>query len=222
MKANQDHERSGGLIGSSFMRWAGISAIAAGLIFAGIQPIHPEDVISSVNGGSWVAITSLKTVMSIFGLFAVAGLYARQVKESGILGLIGYILMTVFYAVQMCYSFTEALIFPHLVGTAPEFVEGTLGLVRGSGSDIGLGAFATIYSLLALFYLLGTLIFGIALYRAKVMPRIATGLLAMTGPLTVAMVAILPHNLERYAALSMAVALVWLGYTLWSEKREQF
>jgi len=56
--------------------------MAAGIIFAGIQPIHPPDVISSVNTSLWAILTSLKTVMSIFGLFGIVGLYARQVEET--------------------------------------------------------------------------------------------------------------------------------------------
>ena len=57
------------------IRWAGLSAMAAGIIFAGIQPIHPPDVLASVNTSLWAVITSLKTAMSIFGLFAIAGLW---------------------------------------------------------------------------------------------------------------------------------------------------
>src|SRR5690349_14661226 len=72
---------------SKIIRWSGLSAMAAGLIFAGIQPIHPPDVLASVNTDIWAILTSLKTVMSIFGLFGIAGLYARQVKETGWLGL---------------------------------------------------------------------------------------------------------------------------------------
>jgi hypothetical protein len=34
-------------------RWAGLSAMAAGIIFAGIQPIHPPDVLASVNTSFW-------------------------------------------------------------------------------------------------------------------------------------------------------------------------
>ena len=33
---------------SSLIRWAGLSAMAAGIIFVVIQPIHPPDVLSSV------------------------------------------------------------------------------------------------------------------------------------------------------------------------------
>src|ERR1041385_6611091 len=79
------------------IRWAGLSAIAAGIIFAGIQPIHPPDVLVSVNTNLWAILTSLKTLMSIFGLLGSAGLYARQVEETGSLGLGGYLLLTFFY-----------------------------------------------------------------------------------------------------------------------------
>ncbi|MEP7188696.1 MAG: hypothetical protein ABI901_05800, partial [Roseiflexaceae bacterium] len=62
------------------IRWAGVSAMVAGIIFAGIQPIHPPDVLASVNTSAFIIITSFKTVMSLFGLFGIAGLYARQVE----------------------------------------------------------------------------------------------------------------------------------------------
>lgn len=202
------------------IRWAGLSAMAAGIIFAGIQPIHPPDVISSVNTNLWAILTSLKTVMSIFGLFGLVGLYARQVEETGWLGLAGYLLLSIFYAVQICYSFAEVLILPLLTTVAPKFVESTLGMASGAGSEMNLGAFATVYSLLTVMYLLGLLLFGIAMFRARILPRWAAGMLAFSGPLAIIMVALLPHQFERLAAMPMGIALAWLGYALWSERRE--
>jgi hypothetical protein len=61
--------------------------MVAGIIFAAIQPIHPPDVVSSVTTGAWAIITSLKTVMCLLLLLGIAGMYARQVKEAGWLGL---------------------------------------------------------------------------------------------------------------------------------------
>jgi hypothetical protein len=206
---------------SKLIRWAGLSAIVAGIIFAGIQPIHPPDVLSSINTSLWAILTSLKTVMSIFGLLGIAGLYARQVEETGWLGLSGYLLLTIFYAVQMCYSFAEALILPLLSNVAPNFVESALGLGTGAGGEMNLGAFATVYSLITVLYLLGLLLFGIAIFRAHILPRWAAILLAVSGPLAIIMVALLPHQLERFAAMPMGIALAWLGYALWSEQRDQ-
>jgi hypothetical protein len=213
-------ESSMKITASKIIRWSGLSAMAAGIIFAGIQPIHPPDVLTSVNTDIWAILTSLKTVMSIFGLFGIAGLYARQVKETGWLGLAGYLLLTIFYAVQMCYSFAETLILPLLTSLVPTFVESSLGLATGVPGEMSLGTFGTVYSFLPLLYLLGLLLFGIAIFRARILSRWAALLLAFSGPLAFIMVSLLPHQYERLAAMPMGIALAWLGYTLWSERRE--
>ena len=204
---------------TKLIRWAGLSAMVAGIIFASIQPIHPADVLSSVNTNFWAIITSLKTMMSIFGLLGIAGLYARQVEETGWLGLAGYLLLTVFYAVQMCYSFAEVFILPLLTTVAPKFVESSLAIGSGAVAEMNLGAFAAVYGLVTLFYLLGLLLFGIATFRAHILPRWAAVLLAVSGPLAIIMVALLPHQIERLAAMPMGIALAALGYALWSERR---
>lgn len=205
---------------SSIIRWSGLSAMVAGIIFVVIQPIHPADVLSSVNTNLWAIITSLKTVMSIFGLIGITGLYARQAEKTGWLGLAGYLSLTIFYAVQMCYSFAEVLILPLLTTVAPNFVSSALGMASGAGGPMNLGALATVYSILSVLYLVGLLLFGIATFRARILSRWAAVLLALSGPLALIMVALLPHQLERLAAIPMGIALAWLGYSLLTERRE--
>ena len=39
------------------IRWAGLSAMAAGIIFAAIQPIHPPDVLASVNTSAFIILS---------------------------------------------------------------------------------------------------------------------------------------------------------------------
>jgi hypothetical protein len=46
---------------SNVIRWAGLAAVAAGIIFSGIQPIHPPDVLVSVSTNACAIITPLKT-----------------------------------------------------------------------------------------------------------------------------------------------------------------
>ena len=203
----------------NLIRAAGLSAVVAGTIFAVIQPIHPPDVLASVNTSAFIIITSFKTVMSIFGLFGIAGLYARQVKETGWLGLAGYLLLTIFYAVQMCFSFAEPLILPLLTTVAPTFVESVMGMASGAGGPMNLGAFAVIFTILPVLYLLGLLLFGIAIFRARILPRWAAVLLASSGPLAIVM-SQLPHQFERFAAVPMGIALVWLGFALFAERRQ--
>ena len=204
---------------SKLIRWSGLSAMAAGIIFAGIQPIHPPDVIASVTTNAFIIITSFKAIMSLFGIFGIAGLYARQVEETGWMGLAGYLLLTIFYAVQMCYSFAEPTILPLLVPVAPTFVTSVMQMASQSPTDMNLGAFATVFSLLPIFYLLGLLLFGIAMFRARILSRWAAGLLALSGPIAVVL-SLLGHPLDRLAAVPMGIALAWLGYALFSERRE--
>lgn len=206
---------------AKLIRWSGLSAMATGIIFAGIQPIHPPDVLASVNTSLFITITILKTLMCIFGLFGIAGLYARQVEETGWLGLAGYLLLTIFYAVQICYAFAEPFILPLLTTVAPTFVESVMGMASGAGGPMDLGAFATIYLFVTVLYLLGLLLFGIALFRSRILPRWASVLLAGSGPLAVIMGALLPHQIERLAAMPMGFALAWLGYALFTERREK-
>jgi hypothetical protein len=203
----------------NLIRAAGLSAVVAGTIFAVIQPIHPPDVIASVTTSAFIIITSFKTVMCLFGIFGIAGLYARQVKETGWLGLAGYLLLTIFYAVQMCYAFAEPTLLPLLAPVAPTFVESVMGMASGAGGTMNLGAFAVIYNIIPLLYLLGLLLFGIAIFRARILSRWAAILLAASGPLAGIMVALLPHQLERFAAVPMGIALIWLGFSLFFERR---
>ena len=206
------------------IRWAGLSAMAAGIIFVVIQPIHPPDVLSSVTTDAWAIIQSAKVAMCILGLLGLTGLYARQAKEAGWLGLAGYLLFSLFYALTLPFVFAQAFILPLLATTAPAFVEGWLGIIKNPGApvEMNLGVLPVLY-LLAGFagYLIGGLLFGIATFRAGVLPRWAAGLLAVAGPLGPVAVALLPHALERYAGVPLGLALVWLGYALFSERREQ-
>jgi hypothetical protein len=205
---------------SNLLRWTGLSAVAAGLIFAGIQPIHPPDELASVTTTTWAIITPLKTAMCFLFLLGLAGLYARQVDEAGWLGLAGYLLFSLNWALQTGFVFAEAFIMPPLATQAPAFVDGYLGTAAGRASEVNLGALPGLYAVTGIFYLLGGLLFGIATLRAGILPRLAAGLLAVTALLT-PLAALLPHQIQRLAAVPMGIAVAWLGYALWSERRTE-
>ena len=120
---------------SGFIRWTGLAAIVAGLIFAGIQPIHPTDALSSVNTSAWAIITPLKTVMCLLFLLGIAGLYARQVNKAGWLGLAGFFLFSLSWAVNLAFIFAEAFILPPLATAAPKFVQ---DFISGSSPGVPL------------------------------------------------------------------------------------
>jgi hypothetical protein len=142
------------------------------------------------------------------------------VEEAGWLGLAGYLLLSLFYALTVAFQFAEAFISPLLATEAPKFMEGFLGIVTGAPSEINLGALPAIYSLTGFVgYVLGGLLFGLATLRAGILPRWAGGLLAFAA-VSVLAAPLLGHPLDRILAVPMGLALAWLGYALWSERRE--
>lgn len=204
------------------IRWAGLSAMAAGIIFVVIQPIHPPDVLSSVTTDAWAIIQSSKVAMCILGLLGLTGLYARQANEAGWLGLAGYLLFSLFYALTLPFVFAQAFILPLLATTAPAFVESWLGIINPeSPVEMNLGVLPVLYWLAGFAgYMLGGLLFGIATLRAGVLPRWAGGALAVGTVAPLALSLLLPHEFIRLAAVPMGMALAVLGYALWSDRRE--
>ncbi len=219
MKGN-NKERKMKITASSLIRWTGLAAMVAGIIFAGIQPIHPPDVLSSVTTGAWAIITPLKTAMCLLFLLGIAGLYARQVEEAGWLGLAGFLLFSLSWALNLAFIFAEAFIVPLLATWAPKFVDGFFGIFNGHPTEMNLGALPALYTLTGILYMLGGLLFGIATLRAGILPRWPAGLLAVAAAVTPA-AALLPHEIQRLAGIPVGLALAWLGYALWSERRAQ-
>ena len=205
---------------AKLISWAGLSAMVAGILFVVIQPLHPPDTLMSVTTNTWTIIHSLTIAMSVLGLIGIAGIYARQVEKVGWLGLAGYVAFSLFLLVTFAWTFAEAFVSPVLAAEAPTFVEGFLGIVSGEPSEVNLGALPTLYLSAGAFVLLGCLLFGIATLRAGTLSRWAAGLFAFGGPASAVVVSLLPHEYERYAALPIGIGLAWLGYSLWSERRE--
>jgi hypothetical protein len=207
---------------SSLIRWAGLAAMAAGILYIAIQPIHPLDILSSVTTTRWVITHYLSIAMDILGMLGIAGLYARQVEESGWLGLVGYLLFSLFWALSLAFHFIESFIEPLLATEAPKFVAGLLGMVSRQASEINLGALPAVYMLTGIVgYVLGGLLFGIAMFRAGILPRWASGLLALGVILPILLSSVVHHPFDRLFAVPVGIALAWLGYALWSERREQ-
>jgi hypothetical protein len=210
------------ITGSKMIRVAGLAAMGAGILYIVIQTIHPLDVLSSVTTARWAIVHYLSIVMDILAMLGIAGLYARQVEKSGWLGLAGYLLFSGFWAFSVALHFIEAFISPVVANVAPKFVEGLLGMVTNTPNEFNLGALPTVYGLLIGLgmYVIGGLLFGIATFRARVLPRWAGGLLALGTILPPLLSSMVHHPYDRFFAVPVGLALAWLGYALWSERRE--
>jgi hypothetical protein len=204
---------------SPLMRWAGLSATAAGLCFIVIGLFHPENIPSAVTTAAWFYSHIAAFALGFFGLFGMAGLYTRQAEKTGWLGLAGFVLFSIWMTMVSGFSFVEAFILPALATESPAFVEGFLGMFSSSPSAIDFGILPTLWNLSGPMYILGPLLFGIATFRAGVLPRWAGALLALNA-VWVPLGAVLPAAYQPMIMVPVGLAVAWLGYALFSERRE--
>ncbi len=206
---------------SALMPLSGGSAMLAGLCFIIIGLFHPENVPSSVTSATWVNVHIAATALGFFGLFGMAGLYTRQVEKAGWLGLTGFILFSMWFVLISGFSFVEAFILPHLATVSPAFVESLLGMFTGVPATVDLGILPILWNVSGPMYILGSLLFGIATFRARVLPRWAGGLLTLAAVL-IPVGGMFPHEYQaKIAMIPVGLAVAWLGFALVSERREK-
>jgi hypothetical protein len=172
---------------------SGIAAAAAGAIFIGVQIGHPGFDTFVTDTNEWVIRCSAKSVMTVLALVGITGMYLRQVRQMR--------------------AFLSAL-----TDRAPAFAKNVV-IASGGGHPTGdIGHLQTFFDLTGACYLLGGLIFGIALFRAGVLARWAAVLLAVSTVATAAL-AVLPASFDRPMAVPEGVALIGLGISLWRDQR---
>jgi hypothetical protein len=194
-------------------RAAGVAAVLSGAIFIGVQIGHPHLDVTSVDTTEWVIRNTAKMAFAALALAGITGMHLRQTKQAGVLGLVGYLLLAVGYLLITGTALIAGYVLPSLAQTDPEYVNGVLTAAAGGtpSSDIGLISSALVIE--GITFLAGGLLFGIALFRARVLARWAAVLLALGAVLTLAL-PVLPDSLYRSLAYPNAVALVGLGISL--------
>ncbi len=198
---------------------AGIAAAAAGAIFIAVQIGHPAFDTYLTDTHEWVIRCSAKAVMTVLALVGVTGIYLHQVRQMRLLGLIGYIVFGLGYLMMFATEVMAVAFLSALTDKAPAFVNDVV-VANGGGHPAGdIGHLQTFFDLTGACYLLGGLVFGIALFRARVLARWAAALLAVSTVGTAAL-AVLPSSFDRPMAVPEGVALIGLGVSLWRTQRE--
>jgi hypothetical protein len=203
---------------TSLARTAGAAAIAAGAIFVGVQINHPHLDVASITTTEVMVRNALKTAMAALALTGITGMYLSHVRRNGVPGLIGYLVLAASYLLIMCTTFTAAFVLPNVAGTDPAFVSDVVAIATGHTATGPVGAIALLWQIQDLTYLAGSLVFGIALFRARVLARWATALLAFGGIISIAL-SVLPDPFYRLLAFPNGIAMIGLGYSLWRVAR---
>lgn len=199
-------------------RSAAVAAVAAGLLFIGIQLGHPHSDVTAVTSTEWAVRNSAKVVMGALALVGITGMYLRQVKQVGRLGLLGYLVFAAGYLCIIGVTFVSAFVLPPIAETDPGYVNDVLAAATNGAAVGDIGLMQSVLNIMGLTYLGGGILFGIALFRARVLARWAAVLLALASLFT-ASLAILPDAFFRLLAFSNSIALIGLGVSLWLSTR---
>ncbi len=204
---------------TTLTRAAGLCAVVGGLLFCAVQINHPVVELSLVTTTEWKIRQTMKVLFASLSLVGITGMYLRQVKQTGALGLIGYLLFAVNFMIMTSIEIIGVAVVPSLSRSAPGYVSDMLAVATGGKATGDLGLLQPLSMFQGLVgYLGGGLIFGVALFRANILSRWAAMLLAASTIATLA-IPLLPHINQRLFAIPTGVALVGLGYSLWREQR---
>ncbi|WEK54972.1 MAG: hypothetical protein P0Y55_02485 [Candidatus Cohnella colombiensis] len=203
---------------SSLIRWAGLPAMVAGILYVVVGMFHQPNIVSSVTTTQWAIVHAIATAMCFFFLLGITGIYARQAENAGWLGLAGFLLLSLWAVITVTFTLVEVTILPLLATEAPTLAEGFLGIFNSSADKTDFRVLANLWTLTGPLYILGGLLLGIATFRAGILPRWAAVLLAI-GTVLAPIAALLPPEHEPKVAVPVGVALAWLGYALWSERK---
>src|SRR5665811_2260701 len=99
---------------STLSRGGAVALAVAGVIFILIQPLHPHEDIASITTSAWVFVHILSLTMAVLGLAGITAVYLTQASRSGILGLLGYLVFSLFFITQSAVNFAEALSLIHI------------------------------------------------------------------------------------------------------------
>ena len=193
----------------TWVRWAGGCWIAAGVLLLA-ELAHPDALDIGFAASSrqtlWPALHVAWVLAGIATLFGLAGLVARLGPALGRLGAAGVLLAVPGVVVAAGLFLTEAFVFPVLAREDPALLDldgpllGSL-MIRLTGGLAGL-------------WFIGLVLIGVAIERARLLPR-GTGMLLAVATVLFAVLEgpFLPVAGE-IAVVLFAAAHVWVGVTL--------
>ena len=201
-------------------RAAGLAAVAGGLLFIAVQIKHPHLSADFVTTREYAVREAMKIAMAVLSLIGVTGIYLRQVRQTGLLGLVGYVIMGLGYLAILSNQVVAVFVLPILAPHQTEYVTDVLGVATNRPPVGDIGALQTFIQLGGFAYIVGGILFGVALFRAGILARWAAALMTLGAVATIATFQ-LPELTQRLFAIPAAIALIGLGFSLWREQRTQ-
>lgn len=205
---------------TSLTRAAGLCAVAGGLLFIAVQINHPPVNLALVTTPEWAIRETMKISMAVLTLIGIAGMYLSQVRKNGWVGLLGYLILSAGFLMMLTVEVAGLVVMPAIAGSASGYVSSVLAVANNGTGTQDIGLMAPLNLLVGLGYMGGGLVFGIGLFRAKVLTRWGSLFLAVATPLS-ALIPLLPQINQRLFAVPTGLALIVLGVSLWRQSRSR-
>ena len=97
-------------------RAAGLAAVAGGLLFIAVQINHPHLDATFATTTEYAVRETMKIAMAVLSVIGITGIYLRQVKQTGVLGLLGYLLFGAGYLAILSIQVVGLFVLPSLGG----------------------------------------------------------------------------------------------------------
>lgn len=165
-------------------------------------------MVSWVLDPAWAALSVMAFLAALLSPFVLVGLFAHQRRQFGLVGVVGLLLSVVGMLVYLGFQFDLAFVWPVLAQETPR-------LLDFEGPMFQAPSYAFVHFWMGPVTTVGVLVFGIAIYRARVFPRWSAVLFIIGMILTQGML-FPPLILRLIGALPAALALSAMGY--WQSK----
>ena len=195
------------------LRWCGLALVPAGILMAVATVLHPSRETAATIIATEVGLVAahfLYTLAWLLVLLGLPGLYASQRRSMGRLGLAGFLAAfsgTYLIAVTGNFGFFA----PVMAKEAPA----TLDAIEQYSPVV------VINGLAAILFMIGYLLFGIAMAKTATLPRLSGVLVAVGAPAhllgfgVAQLVSTAAWSVAVLGSVSLGAGLAWSGYRLW-------
>ncbi len=198
---------------SRLFSWCGVALIAAAVLMVVATLLHPSRETATTIVASeprLVAAHVAYTVAWLLVLLGLPGLYAAQRGQMGPLGLVGF--LTAFagtYLIAVTGNF--GFLAPFLAKQSPAVLDSINQYVP----------VVLINGLAAILFMIGYVLFGVAMIRTSTVPRWSGVLVAVGAPAHLLgfgiaqLVSTAAWPIAILGSVSLGAGLAWAGYRLW-------
>ena len=195
----------------NLIRWGGLLYVLAGLSLVIQQVFHPAQSALPAATVIWVLVHTIGYFGLALGLLGLVAVYARQKEQAGKLGLVGFVLAFLGNALTVGAAFLDGYLLPPLLANAPAI----LGAPPADPGPLFGGPAGIVILLSSLIVTVGFVLFGIATWRAGVLPRWAALIVVLSAWFGIA--AIFSPAIFSAGAIVFSIGNAWLGYAVWAD-----